>query len=190
MNKNLKTTLKVSLATVIGASVLCGVTEVVAKRGFGIELPVQGQVDFIKSHIGWNLTFAIIVAEAVLLMPALEEILFRWLLWKWPLSLAHKWDGGGRVARTLLAVAMSSLFAFAHYIDYALLVTNRKFALTGWNGAFVALFFFGMIQSWLYKRTGKLWCPIVNHVLFNTVNIIGLLIVMIIGSLIDSPLEI
>ena len=178
MNKNLKTTLKTSLATVIGASVLCVATEFVAKRGFGIELPIQSQVDFVKSHIGWNRTFAIIVAEAVLLVPALEEILFRLVFWKLPLSLAHKWSGGGRAQRILLAAAVSSLFAFAHYIDYALLASKREFALTGWNGAFVALFFFGMIQSWLYKKTGKLWCPILNHAIFNIVNIIGLLIIL------------
>ena len=98
MNKNLKTTLKFSLATVIGASVLCGATEMVAKWCFGIELPVQSQVDFVKSYVGWNRVFAAIVAQAVLLMPALEEIVFRWLLWKLPLSLAHKWSGGGRIA--------------------------------------------------------------------------------------------
>ena len=178
MNKNLKTTLKFSLATVIGASVLCGVTEVVAKRGFGIELPVQGQVDFVKKYVGWNRVFVAIVEQAVLLMPALEEIVFRWLLWKLPLSLAHKWSGGGRIARVVLAAAGSALFAFAHYIDSALLATKREFALTGWNGAFVALFFFGMVQCLLYRKTDRLWCPALNHMLFNLVNIIGLLILL------------
>ena len=178
MNKNLKTTLKFSLATVIGASVLCVATEMVAKWCFGIELPVQSQVDFVKKYVGWNRVFVAIVEQAVLLMPAFEEIVFRWLLWKLPLSLAHKWSGGGRMARTVLATAGSALFAFAHYIDYALLATKHEFALTGWNGAFVALFFFGMVQCHLYRKTDRLWCPAVNHMLFNLVNIIGLLILL------------
>ena len=178
MNKNLKTTLKFSLATVIGASVLCVATEMVAKWCFGIELPVQSQVDFVKSYVGWNRVFAAIVAQAVLLMPTFEEIICRWLLWKLPLSLAHKWSGGGRIARVVLAAAGSALFAFAHYIDSALLATKREFALTGWNGAFVALFFFGMVQCLLYRKTDRLWCPALNHMLFNLVNIIGLLILL------------
>lgn len=178
MNKNLKTTLKFSLATVIGASVLCVATEMVAKAVFGIELPVQNQVDFVKSYVGWNRVFVAIVEQAVLLVPAFEEIFFRWFLWKLPLSLAHKWSGGGRIARVVLAAAGSALFAFAHYIDYALLATKREFALTGWNGAFVALFFFGMVQCLLYRKTDRLWCPALNHMLFNLVNIIGLLILL------------
>ena len=178
MNKNLKTTLKFSLATVIGASVLCGATEMVAKWCFGIELPVQNQVDFVKSYVGWNRVFVAIVEQAVLLMPALEEIVFRWLLWKLPLSLAHKWSGGGRIARVVLAAAGSALFAFAHYIDYALLATKREFALTGWNGAFVALFFFGMMQCLLYRKTDRLWCPVANHAIFNILNVIGIVIIL------------
>ena len=178
MNKNLKTTLKFSLATVIGASVLCVATEMVAKAVFGIELPVQNQVDFVKSYVGWNRVFVAIVEQAVLLVPAFEEIFFRWFLWKLPLSLAHKCSGGGRIARVVLAAAGSALFAFAHYIDYALLATKREFALTGWNGAFVALFFFGMVQCLLYRKTDRLWCPALNHMLFNLVNIIGLLILL------------
>ena len=114
MNKNLKTTLKFSLATVIGASVLCGATEMVAKWCFGIELPVQSQVDFVKSYVGWNRVFVAIVEQAVLLMPAFEEIFFRWFLWKLPLSLAHKWSGGGRIARVVGGRVRSLRFRALH----------------------------------------------------------------------------
>ena len=40
------------------------------------------------------------------------------------------------------------------------------------NNAFVALFFFGMAQCWLYNKTGKLWTALLNHALFNLTNLI------------------
>ena len=32
-----------------------------------------------------------------------------------------------------------------------------------------------MAQCWLYRRTGSLWCPILNHMLFNMTNLAFLL---------------
>ena len=31
-------------------------------------------------------------------------------------------------------------------------------------------------QCWLYKKTGRLWCPVLNHALFNLTNLILLFI--------------
>ena len=163
MNR-LKFTLKawpVVAAATIG---LCFLTQLVAKL-FGVELPDQAQVEFVRRYAGWNLTFAFIVAQIVVIVPAFEEVLFRWLLWRLP--------AGGRSGTRgiVVAIASSALFSFAHYVDYQAFFSSRTFALTGWNSAFLALFLFGLAQCWLYRRTGRLWCPMLNHALFNLTNL-------------------
>ena len=44
------------------------------------------------------------------------------------------------------------------------------------NNAFIALFFFGMAQCWLYRKTDRLWAPMLNHALFNLTNLVLLFI--------------
>ena len=169
MNR-LKFTLKawpVIAAATIG---LCFLTQAAAKL-FGVDLPDQAQVEFVRRHAGWNLAFAFIVAQVAVLVPVLEEALFRWLMWRLPAALA------GGAAAVPAAVASSALFSFAHYVDYAALVSRRTFALTGWNSAFLALFFFGLAQCRLYRKTGRIWCPMLNHALFNLTNLILMFVV-------------
>ena len=71
MNR-LKFTLKawpVIAAATIG---LCFLTQAAAKL-FGVDLPDQAQVEFVRRHAGWNLAFAFIVAQVAVLVPVLEE---------------------------------------------------------------------------------------------------------------------
>ena len=164
MNR-LKFTLKawpVVAAATIGLSFI---TQLVAKL-FGVDLPDQAQVEFVRRYAGWNLTFAFIVAQVVVILPVFEEVLFRWLMWRLP--------AGGRPGPrgVSAAVASSAIFSFAHYVDYQALFSSRTFALTGWNSAFLALFLFGLAQCWLYRRTGRIWCPMLNHMLFNLTNLV------------------
>ena len=75
---------------------------------------------------------------------------------------------GRLVAKTSvwsIAVSSSVLFSAAHYLAQP------------WpDAAFIALFFFGLAQCWLYKKTGHLWCAILNHALFNLTNLVLLFI--------------
>ena len=65
-----------------------------------------------------------------------------------------------------LTVALSSAaFSAAHYL-------SQPFP----DNAFIALFFFGLSQCWLYRRTGRLWCAILNHGLFNLTNLVLLFV--------------
>ena len=86
---NLKFTFKswpVIAAATIG---LCYLTQTVAKW-FGIELPDQANIELVKRYAGWNRTFAFLCLQIVILLPALEELIFRYLLFKLPAKLAGK----------------------------------------------------------------------------------------------------
>ena len=64
-----------------------------------------------------------------------------------------------------IAVFSAILFSAAHYLD-------QPFP----DAAFLALFFFGLAQCWLYRKTSHLWCAILNHGLFNLTNLVLLFI--------------
>ena len=64
-----------------------------------------------------------------------------------------------------IAVFSAILFSAAHYLA-------QPFP----DSAFLALFFFGFAQCWLYRKTGHLWCAILNHGLFNLTNLVLLFI--------------
>ena len=156
---SLKLTLRswpvIALAT-IG---LCYLTQTVAKW-FGIELPDQENIEIVKRYLGWNWNFAFLCLQVLILMPAIEELVFRYLLFKLPRKLFP-------LPSSLFPVATISslLFSAAHYI------------FQPWpDAAFLALFFFGLAQCWLYKKTGHLWCAILNHGLFNLTNLVLLFI--------------
>ena len=64
-----------------------------------------------------------------------------------------------------IAVFSAILFSAAHYLAQP------------WpDAAFLALFFFGLAQCWLYRKTGHLWCAMLNHGLFNLTNLVLLFI--------------
>ena len=173
--KTLKTTLRAWPMIFLIAVTLSYLTQLVAKL-FGVELPDQAQVELVRQHAGWNLQFAALVLQIVILIPVCEEFLFRCLLWRLPLGLSRQWRKGRTKASIVLAVLGAALFSFAHYVDFAALAKEGAFALTGWNSAFLALFFFALAQCWLYRKTNWLWSPMLNHSLFNLTNLVLLFI--------------
>ena len=152
---------------------LCYLTQTVAK-GFGIELPDQANIEIVKRYAGWNWNFVLLCAQVLVLMPAIEEVVFRWLLWRLPTKELAKFrrftdSPDSLIAKPsitkCIAVLSSILFSAAHYLAQP------------WpDAAFIALFFFGLAQCWLYKKTSHLWCAILNHGLFNLTNLVLLFI--------------
>ena len=153
---------------------LCVLTQQAAKL-FGINLPDQQNVELVRSWLTRAfespkafLVAASLVAQVVLLMPAIEECVFRWLMVMLP---KRAWDKRHetRDVRTFdysVIILSSILFSAAHYIAQP------------WpDAAFLALFFFGLAQCWLYNKTQRLWCAVLNHALFNLTNIVLLFIV-------------
>ena len=160
VNPNLKTTLKTWPVVFLAGAFLCALTAWVAGR-LGISLHEQMSLDYLKSARGWKL--AGFLAYALLAAPAGEEIVFRFLLFKLPLRLVQRFARGERTRGAGLFAAVSSLlFVAVHY--------NRLNPFP--DNAFVALFFFGLAQCWLYRKTSRLWAPVLNHILFNVTNVV------------------
>ena len=170
---NLKLTLKAWPVIALATIGLCYLTQTVAK-GFGIELPDQANIELVKRYAGWNKTFILLCAQVIILMPAIEELIFRYLLFKLPAKKLAKFhrltdSPDSLIAKPsitkFIAVFSSALFSAAHYL------------FQPWpDAAFIALFFFGLAQCWLYKKTDRLWCAILNHGLFNLTNLVLLFI--------------
>lgn len=167
--KNLKLTLKASpiiAAAVIG---LCCLTQWGAKFFFGIDLPEQNQLHIVRECVGWNSRFANILFMVLVFAPISEEIIFRLFLFKLPMKLF-------RASRTLgwmlIALIGSAIFSAAHYPDWQAIITSHKMAWMPLSNAFLALFVFGFLQCWLYRKTTWLWSPMLNHFIFNLLNLI------------------
>ncbi len=186
----LKFTLKAWPVIAIATIGLCFVTQVVAKL-FGVELPVQQNVGVVKDifihafdsseHLAKCVTTVLTVLA---IMPALEETVFRWLLVMLPKRIAERREVGQPTADSrqpegttnverhtgslgyILTFIASALFSAAHYL-------TQPFPDT----AFVALFFFGIAQCWLYFKTDRLWCPMLNHALFNLTNLVLIFVI-------------
>ena len=134
----LKTTLKAFPIITLISAALCFLTQGIAKL-FGIELPDQANLEIVRRAAGWNLNFALLVLQIVVILPIVEELIFRL-----PLKIAFrkKWRMTGTI---IFAAALSALFSAAHYIA-------QPFP----DSAFIALFFFGMAQCYLYKKTSSI----------------------------------
>ncbi len=169
----LKTTLLAWPALFAVAVLLCKTTEKAALTLFGIDLSPQSSITTIKailtglvnqlySYAGCNIAFfktlgsiTCIAAWICLIMPVIEEFIFRWLLWKLPTSKLPSF----KCKAIILAVISSVFFTAAHYIQMP------------WpDNAFIALFTFGLIHCWLYSKTQAIWYPILLHSLFNLAN--------------------
>ena len=176
MNGKLKFTLKAWPMIAVATIGLCFVTQGVAKL-FGIDLPDQQNVEVVRAWLCRAFespkafaNCALLLAQVLVILPAVEEVVFRLLLWKLPAGAAKKaakrfpaleasWPS------LVLAAVSSALFSAAHYIA-------QPFP----DAAFLALFFFGFAQCCLYHKTERIWCPMLNHFLFNLTNIVLLLI--------------
>jgi membrane protease YdiL (CAAX protease family) len=152
---------------------LCYLTQVVA-GWFGIALPDQQNVEIVNrclenafsSGRGF-LIAAFLVAQVVVLMPVVEELLFRGLLFKVVCKAGHSLCHSiVRAFDYSIVVFSSALFSAAHYCQQP------------WpDSAFLALFFFGVAQCWIYRRTERIWCAMLNHALFNLTNLVLLFVV-------------
>lgn len=146
---------------------LCYLTQLVA-GWFGIELPDQANIDLVRRYAGWNWNFVLLCAQVLVLMPAIEELIFRLALFKGIHRLATRKVTNERIKARVVATAATlsaALFSAAHYIA-------QPFP----DAAFLALFFFGLAQCWLYRRTDRLWCAMLNHGLFNLTNLVLLFV--------------
>ena len=100
----LKTTLKAFPIITLISAALCFLTQGIAKL-FGIELPDQANLEIVRRAAGWNLNFALLVLQIVVILPIVEELIFRL-----PLKIAFrkKWRMPGTI---IFAAALSSLFS-------------------------------------------------------------------------------
>lgn len=173
MKDKLIATLKAFPVVTAVAIGICFLTTLLADALFGVQLDDQASLEQVRTMIvtlvkricggaGYHwfffrdiLSLLYIIMFLTVLMPIVEETIFRWILWRLPkpgLPLVS-------------AITSSALFSAAHYIQMP------------WpNNAFIALFFFGMAQCWLYRKTDSLWCPMLNHGLFNAVNLVLLFV--------------
>ena len=148
--KRLSFTLKAWPVITAATLLLCFLTQLVA-GWFGIELPDQANLTLVRQMAGMNWRFFLLCVQVLTLMPAIEELVFR---------LPVRW-----LRHPAWWVAISALFSAAHY-------AYQPFP----DSAFIALFFFGVAQCWLYRKTERIWCPMLNHALFNAANLILLFI--------------
>ena len=141
---------------------LCYLTQTVA-GWMGITLPDQANIEIVRRYAGWNRTFLFLCAQILILLPALEELIFRKGIYSALGRMAGRSDDPmtNRKIMKCMAVVSAILFSAAHYIAQP------------WpDAAFLALFFFGLAQCWLYRKTQRLWCAILNHGLFNLTNLV------------------
>ena len=121
MLKSLKTTLKAfPIITVVAVS-LCFITTELFDLLLGIKLPEQSIVAamrYIITHafdsIENFLNCASALAQVLVLVPVVEEILFRWLLFMLPLRLVGKRYAAGGGAAPLLLPAVRDGVADEH----------------------------------------------------------------------------
>jgi len=183
--KNLKFTFK-AWPVIAGATIgLCFLTQQVA-GWFGIELPDQQNIDIVRRYAGWNRTFAFLCLQIIVLLPAFEELIFRWLLVMLPKRFLtkkrEKQESAARGTReageTSVRKPHSIVRLFDCSIISSLLFSAAHYIAQPWpDAAFIALFFFGLAQCWLYRKTDRIWCPILNHALFNLTNLILLFLI-------------
>jgi len=173
-SRALRFTLKAWPVVAIATIGLCFLTQQVAKL-FGIELPDQANIAIVKNCLARAFSSAkafgvaaFLVAQVVILLPVFEELVFRGLLFRWPTRRFRRTAAHHLVSPPVIVFAgMSSLlFSAAHYIAQP------------WpDAAFLALFFFGLAQCGLYRRTDRIWCAMLNHALFNLTNLLLLFVV-------------
>ena len=172
---------------------LCFLTKTVA-GWVGIDLPDQQNVEVVKRclerafasarHFG---VAALLVAQVVALLPIVEELVFRGLLFRLPTRLLarritardarHETGGTGETGGAGAPHSIIRLFDYSIISLSAFLFSAAHYLAQPWpDAAFLALFFFGAAQCWLYRKTGHIWCAMLNHALFNFTNLVLLLL--------------
>lgn len=150
MNKTVQAVLAAFVSLAAGCALLCWATEAAA-AALGFKLAEQSAVEALRKMAGWNWPFVFAVSHIAIAAPVVEEFIFRHLFFKW-----------SEPARLVRAAIVSSLaFSAVHYLFAGKL-----------DNAFVALFFFGLVQCRLYCATGRLWHAMLTHSLFNMLNLV------------------
>jgi len=113
-----------------------------------VPLDAQGQPMWSLIAVRW--------VGAALLVPVMEELFWRSFLMRWL-------DGGSfeSVAPQSVSLRTVVLSTFVFTLAHTL-----------WLGAVVA----GLAYAWLYRRTGKLWVPVIAHAVTN--GVLGVWVVM------------
>ena len=113
-----------------------------------VPLDAQGQPVWPLIAVRW--------VGAALLVPVMEELFWRSFLMRW---LEHgTFESVVPQSVSLRAIVLSTfVFTLVH---------------TLWLGAVVA----GLAYAWLYRRTGKLWVPVIAHAVTN--GVLGVWVVM------------
>ena len=170
---NLKFTLKAWPAITLVTVGLCFLTKLVS-GWVGIELPDQNQIEVMRLHLvhafdsyGHFMVALLLLAQVLLIAPMLEETIFRLPLHGLRKHTKSFW---------IVAVALSVLFSAAHYPDFAYIKETGHFRWLPLSDAILALGFFGLAQSWLYRKT-NIWCAMMNHALFNLTNLVLLFVI-------------
>lgn len=155
---------------------LCCLTQVGAKALFGIKLPEQDQLAAIRQLAGWNWDFVKAIGIVLIAAPVIEELVFRLVLFRLP-----DWAIGrfvrSAIPTVILAVLSSAVFSAVHYLDSVTMKATGRLAWLPLSNAFLALAFFGGAQCWLYRKTKRIWCPMLNHALFNLANLVLMFVV-------------
>ena len=179
MERRIVTTLKAWPVIAAATIAICYLTQWVARQ-FGIDLPDQEQMTMVKNclfhafdSMGHFKVVVGLLLQVLLLAPVLEEALFRGLGWRLPVKFLAR---GKSAAVWAFAAVSSAAFSAVHYIDFVALAKGGGLKWIPLSSAFIALFFFGLAQCWLYRKTERLWCPMLNHFLFNFTNLVLLLV--------------
>ena len=166
MNARLKTTLKAWPVVTAATVAVCYLTKTAAEL-CGIELPDQENITVVKQLVEHMFDSTRhfhacmrLFATVLFVMPAIEEFVFRYLLFRLPTRAMGASLSDLHVAAAVAAIS-SALFSAAHYLA-------QPFP----DAAFIALFFFGFAQCWLYMKTDRIWCTMLNHCLFNLANLV------------------
>ena len=61
------------------------------------------------------------------------------------------------------------MFVISHAVP-KVMATHDLMYFVEINSATFPLFFMALAWCWLYRRTGKIWCTMLSHSLFNIVN--------------------
>lgn len=168
---NLKFTLKAWPVIAVATIGLCYITHTVS-GWLGIDLKEQTIIEQMRQMgvYTWRVLtqeglaaamkqeisckFLLNIPIVIIIAPVFEELLFRGLLFKLPaIKFSNK--------RVPLAILSSVLFSAAHYLQFPFP-----------DDAFLALFLFGIAQCWLYRKTDRIWYPMLNHALFNITNLV------------------
>lgn len=115
-------------------------------------MSVEDKVSFTPVDANGDLIWPLIVVRligAALLVPVMEELFWRSFLMRWVDK--PEFESVDPKTVTLKAIVLSTfVFMLVH---------------TLWFAAILA----GLAYAWLYRRTGKLWAPIVAHAVTNGV---------------------